>query len=231
MTEKLFAKDSYIKEFEAIVVAVNSNEIELDKTAFYPEGGGQPSDNGKFLCHGKEYYVTLVRKQVGKIVHLVEEEGLKSGDKIKGIIDWERRHTLMRMHTAAHILSAVINRKTGALITGNQLGIEQSRIDFSLDNFDKALIESYVNEANNEIQRNQEIKTYFVDKNHQDASLSKLAAGIGDVEDVKIVEIGDVDKQPDGGTHVKNTSEVGRIIFLKAENKGKNNRRIYFTLS
>ena len=231
MTEKLFAKDSYMKEFEAAVIAVNSNEIELDKTAFYPEGGGQPSDNGKFLCQGKEYYVTLVRKQVGKIVHLVEEEGLKPGDKIQGIIDWDRRHVLMRMHTAAHILSAVINRKTGALITGNQLGIEQSRIDFSLDNFDKTLIESYVNEANNEIQRNQEIKTYFVDKDHSDASLSKLAAGIGDVEEVKIVEIGDVDKQPDGGTHVKNTGEVGKIIVLKAENKGKNNRRIYFTLS
>jgi len=231
MTEKLFSKNSYIKEFEAAVIAVNGNEIELDKTAFYPEGGGQPSDTGKIFSNGKEYYVTLVRKQIGKTVHLVEEEGLKPGDKIRGIIDWDRRHTLMRMHTAAHILSAVINRKTGALITGNQLGIEQSRIDFSLDNFDKAQIVNYVEEANNEINRKQEIKTYFVDKNHADASLSKLAAGIGNVEEVKIVEIGDVDKQPDGGTHVRNTGEVGKIIFLKAENKGKNNRRIYFNLS
>jgi Ser-tRNA(Ala) deacylase AlaX len=231
MTEKLFSKDSYLKEFEATVTDVNSREIELDRTAFYPEGGGQPFDTGKIVAKGDEYNVISVRKQGNRIIHTVDKEGLKKGDDVRCSIDWQRRHTLMRMHTAAHILSAVIHRKTQALITGNQLGTDRTRIDFSLENFDKDKIQDYIEKSNQEIKRNQEIKTYFVDKNHSDAALSKLAAGIGDVDEVKIVEIGDVDKQPDGGTHVRNTSEIGRIDFLKAENKGKNNRRIYFTLS
>ncbi len=228
MTELLFMEDSYLKEFDAVVIAVNGNEIELDKTAFYPEGGGQPSDIGVVENEKDVYNVTHVRKENGKIIHVLDKEGLNIGDKVNCKLDWNRRYALMRNHTAAHVLSEVIHRDTGALITGNQLGIEQSRIDFSLEVFDKEKIKEYIEKANEYLSRNVPIKSYFISFDEADESITKLAMGLQGHEKIRIVEIGDIDKQADGGTHVANVNEVGRIELVKIENKGKNNRRIYF---
>src|SRR3990167_8783347 len=137
MTELLFMQDSYLIEFDATVINANGNEIELDKTAFYPEGGGQPSDVGTIEIDENVYAVVEVKKQNGKIIHTIDKAGLKINEKIHGKIDWTRRYALMRNHTAAHVLSAVMHRETNDLITGNQLGIGQTRIDFSLENFDR----------------------------------------------------------------------------------------------
>lgn len=230
MTEFLFMEDSYLKEFSATVKSANGNEIVLDKTAFYPEGGGQPCDLGTIEGNENVYNVTHVRKDNGKIIHVLDKDDLNIGNKVHCKLDWPRRYALMRNHTAAHVLSAVMHNETGALITGNQLGVEQSRIDFSLDNFDRNKIAEYINKANELLKNDMPIKTYFISFDEADESITKLAMGISGHEKIRIVEIGDIDKQADGGTHVANVNEVGRIELVKIENKGKNNRRIYFRL-
>jgi len=231
VTELLFMEDSYLKEFSATVISANGNMIELDKTAFYPQGGGQPSDVGTVESNGNVYAVTHVKKEDGKIIHVLDKEGLQKGDNVNCKLDWDKRYVLMRNHTAAHVLSEVIHKETGAKITGNQLGVDKTRIDFSLENFDRNKINEYIDKTNDVLKRDVPIKTYFIPFNEADESITKLATGIAVHEKIRIVEIGDIDKQADGGTHVANVNEVGRIELLKIENKGKNNRRIYFKLA
>ncbi len=233
MTQALFFNDCYIKETDAEVVAADGNKAELDKTVFCYRGGGQLSDQGKITCNGSEYAVVDVRKENGTIMHCLDRLGLQKGDKVHCSLDWERRHRLMRYHTAAHILSAIINKKTGALITGNQIETEQARFDFNLENFDRNVIEECVKEANEAIKRNMVVRMYFMPREEalKMPGMVKLAAAVPpQVENLRIVEIGDVDTQADGGTHVRNTSEIGQIEIIKMDNKGKSNRRIYFRL-
>ena len=230
----LYLDNSYLKEFEAEVKEVNNGKfIVLDKTVFYASGGGQPHDEGKLIKDGKEFKVVFVGKFEGKISHEVEPEGLKLGDKVKGVLDWERRYKLMRSHTASHILSAVLHKDAGALITGNQLDVNKCRDDFSLEDYNPEKIKEYIEKANEILKQNLDVKTYYLDKEEamKDKELFKLATGFKhDFDKIRIVEIGDYDKQADGGTHVKNTKECGTIKFLKAENKGKSNRRVYFEI-
>lgn len=231
--------DSYVKEFEAKVESVtkggeNKFFVVLDKTAFYPDSGGQPHDTGKFLKDGVEYPIVYVGKFSGKISHEVSKEGLKEGDVVKGVIDWERRYMLMRMHTAAHLISEVFHKDSGALITGNQLGMEKSRIDFSLENFDREKMGEYFRKANEIVTKDLKVKTYFLPREEamKIENITKLANALPpNIKELRIVEIGDFDIQADGGTHVKSTKEIGRVEFIKAENKGKNNRRVYFKLA
>ncbi len=232
--QALYMTDSYLKEFEARVVFVKDGRyIVLDKTAFYPNSGGQPHDTGILLKEDEEFNVAYVGKFDGKISHEVDKEGLKTGDGVKGIINWERRYKLMRSHTAAHILCEMINRKTGALITGNQLNADRCRIDFSLEHFDTELMKECINQANQIVDNSLPVKVYSMPK--QEAlkieNISKLVKGFPEhLKEVRIVEIVGYDIQADGGTHVRNTKEVGHLEFIDASNKGKNNRRIYFTL-
>jgi len=236
MGEALYMNDCYLKEFEATVKSVaNGKYIVLDKTAFYPKSGGQLYDTGFMMrqSDSKQFTVVYVGKFGGEISHEVAEEGLKEGDKIIGKINWDRRYKLMRMHTAAHIISAIFHQEAGALITGNQLDLEKSRIDFSLENFDREKIDEYIRKANEIIEDDLPIKIYTIPKTEaiSDPSLFKLAKGLPEgIKEMRIVEIEGFDKQADGGTHVKSTKEIGKIGFLKAENKGKSNRRVYFTL-
>lgn len=232
--EALYLEDSYLKEFEATVESVKDDKyIVLDKTAFYPIGGGQPYDTGVFIRDTEEFPVVYVGKFSGRISHEVSKPGLKPGDKIIGKIDWDRRYKLMRMHTAAHVLSAIFHNKTGAMITGGNLDLEKSRIDFSLDNFDREKIQAYAHLANSIIQKNLDVKTYSLPREEamKIPDVVKLAGALPpEVEKLRIVEIEGVDKQADGGCHVKNLKEIGKIDILKAENKGKNNRRVYYTV-
>jgi Ser-tRNA(Ala) deacylase AlaX len=234
MTKLLFLEDCYQKEFQAKVLEIDDNKIILDQTAFYPFGGGQPNDTGKLVKDEEEYTVSDVRKSPEGVTHVVDKQGLQIGDEVKGIIDWDRRFKLMQNHTAAHIISESIHKDTGALITGNQLDIEKSRIDFSLENFDRSQIEKAISDSNEIINKNLSIKIYFKTREEADQipSLSKLAKGLPpSIKNVRIVEIEGFDIQGDGGTHVKSTGEVGKISLLKCENKGKNNRRLYFQVS
>ena len=234
MENALYMKDSYLREFEAVVESVKDDKfVVLDKSAFYPTGGGQPHDTGSIICNGEEYAVVYVGKFSGSISHEVAKTGLKHGDKVIGRIDWDRRYRLMRMHTAAHIIDAVLYKEAGALCTGNQLGIDKSRIDFSLETIDRGKMQSYIDIANEYVKKAIDVKIYFMKRDEalKIPGVVKLASVMPpEVEELRIVEILDIDLQADGGTQVKNTSEIGEISLLSVENKGKSNRRLYYTL-
>ncbi|MFC2135645.1 alanyl-tRNA editing protein AlaXM [Bacteroidota bacterium] len=234
MTKALYLDDSYLKEFDAEVVSVKDDKfVVLDRSAFYPNSGGQPWDEGVIKTDSDEFKVVFVGKFGGDISHEVDKPGLKKGDKVHCVLDWERRYRLMRMHTAAHIVSATVHNETGALITGNQLSLEKTRIDYNLDDFDREKMVDYLKMANEALKRNLPVKFSYLPRAEalKDPTLVKLANALPpDVEELRIIEIGDVDRQADGGTHVRNTSEVGELEFIKLDNKGKNNRRMYYTL-
>jgi len=230
LTRKLFWEDMYQQVFEARVETVAGNNLVLDQTAFNPRGGGLVSDTGTI----NGIRVVEVTREGDTISHaFASPPPLKTGDPVKGVLDWERRHRVMRMHTAAHILSSVVNRETGALITGNQINPDESRVDFNLDSFDREKMSVYIDSVNEAVKRGLEIRTYFMRREEAVTvpGLVKLAkAAPPSLEVLRIVEIGDVDTQADGGVHVRNTNEIGTVVGLRTENKGKNNRRLYFTV-
>jgi len=170
----------------------------------------------------------------GKISHEVDKPGLQPGDKIKGIINWERRYKLMRYHTAAHVISGIFYKNLGGIkITGNNITVEKGRIDFNLEEFDRKLIEEQIEKSNNAVQRNYPIDVYNIDRTelNKDKTLMRLAIQLPkSIKTVRIVDIKGFDRQPDGGAHLKSTSEIGKISLQKLVNKGKFNRRLYFTL-
>jgi Ser-tRNA(Ala) deacylase AlaX len=235
MTKALFLDDSYIKESSATVVSVkDGNFVTLDQTIFYAKGGGQPHDTGTIIRDCVVFNVVSVGKFSGEILHEVDRVGLQPGDKVNCILNWDRRYKLMRSHTAAHVLAAVLNKGTDALITGNQLEEDHVRFDFSLEKFDKALLESYLAKANELFGTDVPVKWYELPREEalKIPGVVKMAEAFPpDFPLLRIVEIFGVDKQADGGTHVKNLREVGKVELIKTENKGKNNRRIYFRLN
>jgi misacylated tRNA(Ala) deacylase len=230
MTRKIFWEDTYAKEFDAEVELVDGNRVVLDQTAFNPRGGGLVSDTGRL--NGMK--VIEANKEGDSIYHVLEERvDLRAGDSVHGVLDWDRRYRVMRMHTSAHILSSVVNKETGALITGNQISPGESRVDFNLDDFDREKLSYYVDKVNEAAGRGVEVKTFFMKREEALATpgFVKLANAMPPSLDVlRIVQIGDVDTQADGGVHVRNTREIGKVVGLRAENKGKTNRRLYFTV-
>lgn len=234
MEKALYMNDSYLREFEATVESVKDDKfIVLDKTSFYPSGGGQPHDTGVIICNGEEYPVVYTGKFSGKISHEVSKPGLKTGDKVIGRINWDRRHKFMRMHTAAHLLISIFNKESNVLITGNQIDEGKTRIDFNMENFDRERIMGYIETANDLIKQNVHVKTYYLprDEAMKIPGIVKLAGALPpDVQTLRIVEIPGVDIQADGGTHVKSLSEIGTIAFVSAENKGKDRKRVYYAV-
>jgi misacylated tRNA(Ala) deacylase len=230
-------EDSYKTEFDAVVQEVKDDKgVVLNHTYFYPVSGGQPTDTGIInrKGDGREFKVLTVKKSEGVIVHLVDNEDLSAGDEVRCIIDWERRHRLMRAHTAAHIVSEIIHRHTGAMITGNQLELDKIRIDFSLEQFDPNAFVEYIGEANKIIGQGLPVTGELLSREEamRIPTVSKLAGGLPEhITEVRVVTIEGFDQQACGGTHVKNTAAIGRLEFLKAENKGQKNRRVYFRLA
>ncbi len=229
MTEKLYWHDAYLHDFDATVLAIE-DKVRLDQTAFYPRGGGLVSDTG--VIGGIK--VTEVLKEGEEIYHVCDLPITFSvGDKVHCALDWNKRYQIMKMHTAAHILCAIVNRETGALITGNQISPEGSRIDFSIEQFDREKLSGYVKMANDAVTSAVEVKSFFMKREEamKVPGLVKLANAAPPTLDVmRIVQIGDIDTQADGGVHVANTGEIGEIVITKTENKGKSNRRIYYKL-
>jgi misacylated tRNA(Ala) deacylase len=234
-TKLLYLYDSYLREFEAKVERVVGNSVVLDQSAFHPLTGGVGCDLGWLVKDDVKLRVARVEiDRVTKTVsHVAEAEpsGLIQGDVVKGAIDWDRRYCLMRLHTAAHLIAAVMYRDYSALITGGQVDVDQARLDFNLPRTDREVFEDAVKKANEEAAKRAELKVYFLSRDEalKVPGVVKLAERMPPEErELRIVEIPGIDLQADGGPHVKNTDEIGRIQLLKIENKGKNQRRIYF---
>jgi misacylated tRNA(Ala) deacylase len=234
MTNLLFLVDSYLRETKATVTSVKDGKyVTLNQTIFYPKGGGQPYDTGELVKGNETYKVIYVGKFSGEISHEVDHKGLQIGDEVKCVLNWKRRYKLMRSHTAAHVLASLLNKGTGALITGNQLEEDHVRFDFSLEKFDRELLEEYLAKSNKLFGTDVPVKWYELPKEEamKIPGVVKMAGAFPpNLPSLRIVEIVGVDKQADGGTHVRNLREIGKVELIKTENKGKNNRRIYFRL-
>lgn len=233
MTKLLYLHDSYLRETEAQVVKTTENKIILNQTVFYYTSGGQPHDTGS-ITKGKDPYkvVNVYRnKESNEIIHEVDRVGLQEGDNVHLSIEWSRRYQHMKMHTAMHILSRVISEDIKDFSTGNQIGTDQSRIDFALKEFSEEKAKEYLQKTNAILEKGHKIEISFLPREEmlKDPELFRLKNLLPkDIDTFRIVVIGAADKQADGGTHVHSTKEVGRLELVKIENKGKENRRLYF---
>jgi Ser-tRNA(Ala) deacylase AlaX len=235
MAKALFLEDSYLRECDATVVSVKDGKyVVLDQTIFYPRGGGQPWDTGKIIRGDEPFDVVYVGKFSGEISHEVDRAGLREGDRVHCVLNWERRYKLMRSHTAAHVFASLLCEGTGALVTGNQLEEDKVRFDFSLEEYNREILSTYIDKTNELLGEDIPVKWYELPKEEalKIPGVIKMAEALPpDIPRLRIVEIVGVDKQADGGTHVRNLREVGQIRILKTQNKGKNNRRVYFSLA
>ena len=215
MTRALYMDDSYIKNWNTNVTSVKDGKyITLDNTAFYPKGGGQPSDKGFINRDNEKFKVVYVGKFSGKISHEVEKPGLKVGDKVSCELDWERRLTFMRYHTASHLISNILYNRANAKITGNQIEMDKTRMDFSMVDYSPEKLRGYVDEANSIIEQDLPIIIDYMSRKDVlgKPELARLAVGLPEnISEFRIVKIGDVDTQVDGGTHINHLSEIGKI--------------------
>jgi misacylated tRNA(Ala) deacylase len=240
-SELLFQRDAYLREFDAEVTAVDaeSSEVILDRTAFYPGGGGQPNDTGRLmrLSDGKSWQVTAVRKVGGEVRHKFEptHDLPAVGDLVRGEIDWDFRYRLMRTHTALHVLCGVVFRDYGALVTGGNMGPDKGRLDFELEEFTPERVAEIERRANEEIARGREVRVQILPREEAfqipDLIRTKINLLPEGITEVRTVEIVGLDLQADGGTHVANTREVGGLKVVGTRSKGKSNKRIEIALT
>jgi misacylated tRNA(Ala) deacylase len=235
-TKQLYLYDSYQKEFEAKIQNIAGNQVVLDQTAFHPLTGGVAHDTG-YLAKGEIKHQVLrveINRETKEITHILDDaSGLNIGDTVKCTINWERRHRLMRLHTAAHLIAAIMYRDYNALITGGQVDCEQAKLDFNLPKTEREIFEDAVAKANSEVGKGTALKIYFLERTEalKVPGIVKLAERMPpQVKELRIVEIPGIDVQADGGPHVNNTREIGEISLVKIENKGKTQRRVYFTV-
>jgi misacylated tRNA(Ala) deacylase len=226
-TELLYLRDAYLRTFDATVVAVGDHAVALDRTAFYPTGGGQPHDTGRF----GDLVVVDVRKDGEHVWHTVEGEPLPAvGAVVHGEVDWGRRHALMRTHTALHVLCGVIWNEWRVPVTGGNMEPLSARMDFEFDPLPPGFAVRVEELVNNELAAARPIEVEFLPRSEAvlDEALirTKVSLVPESVAEVRVVDIVGLDKQADGGTHVRRTDEVGRIRVLKTENKGKGFKRV-----
>ena len=238
MTEALYHDDSYLKEFDATVTAVDqeSHGIVLDRTAFFPGGGGQPADSGTLATDGKTFNVKRVKRISGKLVHLLEGDDPlpETGNQVQCQIDWDRRYQIMRTHTAMHILCGVIFRDYGASVTGGNIEPLKGRMDFEFETMRRELVDEINAAINIEVANARPVSWRELPRQEAfqipDLIRTKINLLPEGIKQVRVVEIEGLDIQADGGTHVKNTSEVGQIRVVDYKSKGAINKRIYVEL-
>lgn len=233
---ELFAVDAYRTEFDATVVEVDreGGRLRLDRTAFYPTGGGQPHDTGALTSTDGDLEVTAVRRESGQIWHTVSgapHEALPTvGTHVGGRVDWVRRFSLMRTHTALHVLCGVIWADYGIPVTGGNMEPLRGRLDFPFPAMSVDLGARVESRINDEIERAHEIVVDFLPRHVADAdpALVRTAAHLipAAIDPLRIIDIVGLDRQADGGTHVLSTAEVGRVRVTGTESKGKDNKRI-----
>ncbi|NPV68181.1 MAG: alanyl-tRNA editing protein [Anaerolineae bacterium] len=236
MTELLYQTDSYLKTFEAVVTAVDSQEngVVLNRTAFYPGGGGQPADVGTLIVAGVGYPVVRVRKAGDDVVHVVEGPLPPIGTTVTGQLDWERRYQLMRTHTAMHILCGVVWRDYGASVTGGNMEPLKGRMDFEFERLQKELVQEIERKINAEVAAARPVRTAILPREEAfqipDLIRTRINLLPEGITRVRVVEIVGLDLQADGGTHVASTAEVGPIRITDYTSKGGINKRLYVAL-
>jgi misacylated tRNA(Ala) deacylase len=238
MTSLLYQTDSYLQKFGARVINVDGGALVLDRTAFYPGGGGQEPDRGAILWQGHEYPLTKVKKAGNQVLHWIETSELHPlphvGDEVHGLIDWDRRFKLMRTHTALHILCGVIWRDYRAQVTGGNMEPLKARMDFELEHMTADFAAKVESKINAEVAAEREVRIRILPRAEAfqipDLIRTKINLLPEGITDVRVVEIEGLDLQADGGTHVANTREVGHIRVVKHESKGRINKRLRIEL-
>jgi len=235
---ELFSVDAYLRQFDSRAVEVDREQgrVALARTAFYPGGGGQPHDTGTLVWDGGQATVTKVGREDGRIWHWLEppdQDGVElpaDGTEILGTIDWDRRHLLMRTHTALHILCGVVWADYRVAVTGGNMEPGVGRIDFELDAITAELGRRLEQRVNEEITRAHEILVEFLARSEADLDpaliRTKAALIPAHIDPLRVIDIVGLDRQADGGTHVATTAEVGRVQVLKTESKGRANKRV-----
>jgi misacylated tRNA(Ala) deacylase len=226
-TELLYLRDAYLTEFDATVVDRRDGAIALDRTAFYPTGGGQPHDTGALAG----LTVTDVRKEGEQVWHsMVGDELPEIGATVRGELDWDRRHRLMRTHTALHVLCGVIWNEWRVPVTGGNMEPLSARMDFEFDPLPDGFGPRVERLVNDELAADRAIEVSFLPRStavmDEDLIRTKVSMIPEAVTEIRVVDIVGLDKQADGGTHVRSTGEVGRVRVVKLENKGKGNKRV-----
>jgi len=226
MTELLYLRDAYLREFSATVTKADENRVALDRTAFYPTGGGQPHDTGTLASAT----VTDVRKEDDDVWHTLDGPLPALGDEVTGVVDWERRHQLMRTHAALHVLCGVIWNEWGKAVTGGNMEPLAARMDFEFDPLPEGFATRVEELVNAEIAADRPIEIDFLPRDTalEDADLIRTKVNLipASVSEIRVVDIVGLDKQADGGTHVRSTAEIGRFEVVKTESKGKGNKRL-----
>lgn len=238
MTTLLYQTDSYLQQFAARVLQVNTGErsVLLDQTAFYPGGGGQPYDLGELIIAGRVYPLVRPVKAPEGIWHKLGGDAPlpEAGAEVEGRLDWERRYKLMRTHTAMHILCGVVFRDYGALVTGGDMEPLQGRMDFEFESLSKELVAVIEAAVNREAAAAREVRTAILPRKEAfqipDLIRTKINLLPPQIQEVRVVELAGLDLQADGGTHVRNTREVGQARVVDYKSKGKINKRIYLEL-
>ena len=236
-TELLYATDAYLRAFDATVQEIIADGlVVLDCTAFYPTGGGQPHDLGTLTWDSPDSaHIVEVRKQGPLVVHRLEGGSPAVGARVHGEIDWLRRYALMRHHTALHSMSGVIYQLYGATVTGGQMYPDRARMDFQLPDLLAERLAQIERRTNELLAEGHPVHITFLARADAfeipDLIRTKVNLIPESVEQIRVVNIEGIDQQADGGTHVANTSEVGRVRIVGSENKGKGNKRIEIALS
>jgi misacylated tRNA(Ala) deacylase len=225
-TELLYLRDAYQREFDAAVVAVARDRVALDRTAFYPTGGGQPHDTGTL----DDARVTSVKKEGDLVWHTLDGPVPAEGATVRGAVDWERRHALMRTHTALHVLCGVIWNRWGKAVTGGNMEPLEARMDFEFDPLPEGFGREVERLVNDELTAARPVEVSFLPRREALADEELIRTKVNlipeSVAEIRVVDIVGLDKQADGGTHVADTSEVGQVEVVKTESKGKGNKRI-----
>ncbi|MBX2997930.1 MAG: alanyl-tRNA editing protein [Caldilineaceae bacterium] len=240
MTTLLYYDDAYTGSFDALVTAIEEKDgkrrVSLDRTAFFPGGGGQPNDEGWLTIEGQRLRVVKVNKEGEQIWHTLEntDGGLPSiteGTAIHGALDWDRRYAIMRTHTAMHILCGVVWRDYGAQVTGGNMDPGAGRMDFEFAAMSKELVSEIEDRCNAEIRAAHDVKTQILPREEAfqipDLIRTKINLLPPQISEIRTVELEGLDLQADGGTHVRNTREVGRMKVVDYKSKGAINKRIY----
>jgi misacylated tRNA(Ala) deacylase len=235
LTEELFLGDAYLREFEARIVKNAGRELTLDRTAFYPGGGGQPPDKGQLGVGPVEANVVDVKRRDGEIVHVLDAPIPETVERIIATLDWDRRLAHMRHHTALHVLSGVIWKSFGAKVTGGKIKADRARMDFSFPGEWTSEVVGEIERLTNEaLAAERPVRTYELPREEALKTPDLIRTQVNLVPEyvktVRIVEIEGIDTQADGGTHVANTREVGKLELTGHKSKGRRNKRIEFVL-